>query len=987
MTGTLPPARQRLRDGLLPAVAAAIALLLFVVGTPLALVALAPTYLSQPLPTLSSLPTLLTSPDDGTLLLAMLGATAWIAWALFTLSVALELAAVVRRASVPRIPLLGGLQQAAGRLVATAGILLATTAHASATPATAAQVAPVETGTPVPASAAGPAATSEPTAVEPGPVTAPPPTPPPLPTVVVQRGDTLWGIAERHLGDGARYTEIRDLNLRRPQPNGRTLTDADWIIPGWTLALPADATEPAPHPATPEPVVVVQPGDTLWEIAEEHLADGQRYPEIAALNAGVPQPDGRALQSPDIISPGWTLRLPPEPGAAAAAPVANAEPTPPDTTPPQPVEVLPPLSGDTALSHDATASAAAGQANDAPRPSRAERDHDARQSPEAEDRVAASEDGVTARWVLGLTALGAAGVLGEIARRRHLQRRARRPGEIIPLPEKGSPAETAERRLHGPATPVSIKAITTTLTNLGSRIYDAGRELPRLGALTLDEHHLTLLLVDDDPEAVAPFTAVDARTWTAPTTAVADEQPLNDDVATNPYPLLVTLGHTDTATLILNLEAAGTLTIHGDEDAATEVLYALVVELATSDLANQLCVVVDDALESLAGAFEPHRLRPARGSDDRSGFAHAAGRALAALGIDDTLQARGDRQPCDAWWPVVYVEPELHGEPAQPWSGTTVITRSRTSAAWTIQLHEDATAALRPLGVAYAPQRLAGEHLDAIRSLLKTSVPPTPRALTLVDVDQHEDEDEDITALLRSDPHLPEPWCDEETGIHIKVLGAIEIEGLPAGVGHLSSRMKELLVYLALRGPATGADLDDALWNGARIRPGTRNALVYRTRARVGEGVLPPMDANGRYRLGPNARTDWDAFRAQYASALAGNEADRAAALAVALELVRDRPMRGLGPQELAWADADVEEMTGLITDAFFLLARQLLSQAKPRDALDIAMRGLRLDPYSASLQQLALSAAELDGGPGAAAQLRQRFEHRLSLLDPEWSS
>ena len=62
-------------------------------------------------------------------------------------------------------------------------------------------------------------------------------------TYSVKRGDTLWGLAERHLGDGHRYREILDLNLGHPQPDGRALTDAHWLYPGWQLHLPGDATE------------------------------------------------------------------------------------------------------------------------------------------------------------------------------------------------------------------------------------------------------------------------------------------------------------------------------------------------------------------------------------------------------------------------------------------------------------------------------------------------------------------------------------------------------------------------------------------------------------------------------------------------------------------------------------------------------------------------------------------------------------------------
>lgn len=57
---------------------------------------------------------------------------------------------------------------------------------------------------------------------------------------VVQRGDTLWDIAEDGLGDPHRYPEIFDLNVDDVQPDGHRLEDPDLILPGWELDLPTD---------------------------------------------------------------------------------------------------------------------------------------------------------------------------------------------------------------------------------------------------------------------------------------------------------------------------------------------------------------------------------------------------------------------------------------------------------------------------------------------------------------------------------------------------------------------------------------------------------------------------------------------------------------------------------------------------------------------------------------------------------------------------
>ena len=53
-------------------------------------------------------------------------------------------------------------------------------------------------------------------------------------------------------------------------------------------------------------VHVVQPGDTLWELAEAELGAGAQWPRIYAQNLGAIGAD------PDLIHPGQKLRLPTE---------------------------------------------------------------------------------------------------------------------------------------------------------------------------------------------------------------------------------------------------------------------------------------------------------------------------------------------------------------------------------------------------------------------------------------------------------------------------------------------------------------------------------------------------------------------------------------------------------------------------------------------------------------------------------------------------
>ncbi|MFE7505114.1 LysM peptidoglycan-binding domain-containing protein [Promicromonospora sp. NPDC057488] len=73
----------------------------------------------------------------------------------------------------------------------------------------------------------------------------------------------------------------------------------------------------------PAPTYTVQPGDSLWRIAEQTLGDGARFKQIADLNYGVPQADGSALDAGNWIEPGWVLRLPAEAADGAVVPTST----------------------------------------------------------------------------------------------------------------------------------------------------------------------------------------------------------------------------------------------------------------------------------------------------------------------------------------------------------------------------------------------------------------------------------------------------------------------------------------------------------------------------------------------------------------------------------------------------------------------------------------------------------------------------------------
>jgi nucleoid-associated protein YgaU len=58
-------------------------------------------------------------------------------------------------------------------------------------------------------------------------------------------------------------------------------------------------------PGTEAKMYTVQKGDTLWKIAEMHYGKGQgaKYTEIVKANTP-------PVKNPDLIQPGWVLRIP-----------------------------------------------------------------------------------------------------------------------------------------------------------------------------------------------------------------------------------------------------------------------------------------------------------------------------------------------------------------------------------------------------------------------------------------------------------------------------------------------------------------------------------------------------------------------------------------------------------------------------------------------------------------------------------------------------
>lgn len=233
-------------------------------------------------------PAVLLTPDNGTLLLGVLTLLGWLAWGVFSLSVLGELLGMLsgRRIRV-RLPGLSRPQALASvLLVSVAAMLTAPAATASALPPEGTH--PVPTPDHVATADQTPTPASEPAAEQ-------------WLRHRVQRGESLWTIAEQHYGDGRQWARIAEANP--------FVTDPDEIEVGWLLSLPGIQPAPAAEPA-PDPPPVPPPTATP--------TPGTAPAQLCAMPAAIPPPPAAAEPVAN------QTRTPADPALTPAARIALA---------------------------------------------------------------------------------------------------------------------------------------------------------------------------------------------------------------------------------------------------------------------------------------------------------------------------------------------------------------------------------------------------------------------------------------------------------------------------------------------------------------------------------------------------------------------------------------------------------------------------------------------------------------------------------------
>jgi nucleoid-associated protein YgaU/DNA-binding SARP family transcriptional activator len=927
------------------AAAAAVAVALLVVGLPAFLVTSVGWPLPRQLPNVNDIAETLTGdlPLETTTVWKVLAVILWLAWLQIVIAVFVETIAAARGAmprSLPGFNLAHGL---VAPLVTAVVLAWPTGAASRASAAPSAAAMPAREASPPPATA--PVAADEDQSNS----TAPEATPATV-EHTVQRRDTLWDLAERYLGDGYRSTEIFEMNKGRPQPDGAALTDASVIRPGWVLRIPA------PAQATPADGVTVRAGDTLWEIAADELGDGHRFTEIVDLNAGRPQPDGRALTDPNVIEPGWVLDLPSSENASEPPVAPGPPPTPSLPTPiasPEPVPDSRPMAPSTAPSVD------------------------------ADQRVDEADDGATEdapRVPVGLLGGGiaTAGLLAALERRRRAQLRRRNRGEVAPpLDERLRDAEVALR--HG-AEPNRCTAVDDATREAATMSGATG--LPSLRHVEVHDDVITLDLLHPAP-APPGFVPASPDRWEATTARSTNA------ACASPAPALVPVGATEEgADVLIDLETPAVTWISGDELNTTRLLNAMVTAVTTAPWSEHARVMWLgassprlDAVERVDSLDDALAALEAR--------AQLVDRALDAARCTTVAQARAAGVTPDMWTPYVVLSSttptDAQVERIQAFadlasSGVALVTRIAATPPTSgrhISLSNDGTATIDN-EVTVRAQLLDNTDLDAVIDLLaQADEPCVPHAEVQGARRRPEPASASLSDLL------------QDIDVIVRVLGEVEAVRLSDGaeerIAVPKQKSLEAVTYLALReGRVDREDLQAALWPAGANSAKTFHNTIWAARKMLAEGGgdLFPEPAEGHYLLSDRVVTDYGLFNELTSQADEVEDPVAAAELlTAALTLVRGEPFTGVG-RGYAWAAPHAGLIVAQVVDAAEELAEIRLAGGDWRGAEWAARQGLRAFPCEERLYRLLMRAAHAAGSiPGVHRAFQ---ELAAAVADPD---
>ncbi|WP_345634510.1 BTAD domain-containing putative transcriptional regulator [Streptomyces thinghirensis] len=766
--------------------------------------------------------------------------------------------------------------------------------------------------------------------------------------------DSLWEIADRHLGDGRRYKEIFELNKDRVQPDGSKLSEASLIRPGWIMEMPGDARGG-------ELVELPDEAPSVSEQVQQQISDYAQTGDQAQGSGGSGAGSGGGAQGAGDAQ----VSLPEQrPAPGPANPVTPAAPAP-----------------STGQEHAATP-AEAGRSFGLP-----------------EALLAAP--------------LLAAGLLGALGRRRRQALWQSALGSVggrrgMEPPTPTGDAQDAQDALLVGADPEGVRLLDRSLRGLAAALAAESRPLPVVYAAWMSSNgDLHLQLAQPAGKPPTPWQLGQDQTfWML---ARADAEGYEDADTAAPYPGLVSLGTMDDSRLLLNLEAVpGLVSLSGTEADRAAVFASVAAELATNGWSDRMTITLvgfGDDLTPLA----PNRIRHLDGFEDLFETMSAETRqrrgALGAAGHDSVLTGRTGPAQHTRWAPhlvLLAAQPsdedalrlaELAADASRLGIGYLVGTEGTDlpGAAWEMEITGE--------GRLLAP--LLGLELEA--QLL-----PAAQQRAVVELFTDADPGRGPGGPANTPPFLVDVSEQGRPAVYARLVGSYEIIGLDAPDGDRSAQLHEALALLLLhREGVHPRVLASALWPRGATED-VRDALLERLRAWLGTDPdgTPRLgtDAGGRLTLAKSVVSDLDVLRSLYYEATQGRGVDsrqvRGRLLTDALVLVRGPLLADRPEGRYRWLTHEIidAQLPLLVADTGLALSEFHLERNRAEKAIEALNAALRTAPADERLWhellrathatddtgRLHALAADLIGRSGARG-LPPRTEALLDELLPTW--
>ena len=508
----------------------------------------------------------------------------------------------------------------------------------------------------------------------------------------------------------------------------------------------------------------------------------------------------------------------------------------------------------------------------------------------------------------------------------------------------------------------ALRDLDRTLRHLGASLSAEDLALPDLVGVLLNTDDIRLLVATPHQSAPHPFSVErGGMIWSIPRPVAAN---LDAGGALNPYPTLISVGYTEAAQLLIDLEHIGSVNLTGGFADVVDAMGTMALQLATSPLADTVDVVCVGFGEELA---DLERVRVVSSIDDaRSAItAHAVAAVTMAEATGNTGPG-GRAEGIGDWTPMVVFDPlseleatstellETTGRSSS--AGVSAVVTSVTDAALTMELSEDRVV---------IPSYGVDLHRRPLTRVERTGLSV---ALAAAKAPAHSSHPDLLSVIGAPDgaQQLGEEPAPAEAHYVVRLLGPLRVdEAGGQAVQFARSATPEFLAYLVHhRDGVEVGQVMTTLWPSTTARR-TWIANVYADAARSlgagptgGVSLTPRPGADDEYRLAAGVTSDLEQFNALVAKAVSRPVDEAAELLTDALAMVEGIPYSNITSR---WpiTEGHWQEATVMVDEAARCLAALALDHLDdPVRAEWATAKGLLASPHSVELHRLRLRAA-----------------------------